>query len=192
MSVVLDADGYGLVAVTEVDPTVLDTFSCGKRHLDEFLTQRAAFFHKEWLGFVWIVLHRDMDYPIGYFSLNNEALELSDAEETNLGMSDYSGLKRFPAIMMGRLAVDTRLQGSGASTQLMHMALDMIGGRLATSPLSAARLVIVDADNDPKVLRYYEKHGFERSSWADKQATHQGGKKSRATVKMLRDILQPW
>ena len=39
MSVVLDADGYGLVAVTEVDPTVLHTFSCGKRHLDEFLTQ---------------------------------------------------------------------------------------------------------------------------------------------------------
>ena len=57
-------------------------------------------------------------------------------------MSDYSGPKRFPAIMMGRLAVDTRLQGSGASTQLMHMALDMIGGRLAQ--LSAARLVIVD------------------------------------------------
>lgn len=185
------AGGYGLLPVTEVPLDLLSGFSCGKPHLDEFLTERAEFFHREHLGFCWVVLHRDWTGPVGYFTLHNEAVELIDHEESDLGLSDYSGLKRFPAICIGRLAVDERLQGTGASDQLMTLVFGLMAGE-SLQP-SAARILVVDADNDPKVLRYYERNGFARSQWADKQAAHQGSKRQpRATIKMLRDILLPW
>lgn len=186
----LSTDGYGLLAVTDIAPNLLGHFECGNPGLESFLTTNAAFFHRERLGFCWMVMHRDWPTPAGYFTLNNDAVQLSTSEEGGLGLSDSPGLTRFPAVNIGRLAVATELQGNGVSAEVMGLALDAIRGDIDLS--SAARLVVVDADNTPKVLRYYTRHGFEVSLWAEKQATNQGGKKPRPTIKMLRDILKPW
>jgi len=189
MSTALAADGYGLAEVTDIAPDTLAQFSCGKAHLDHFLTDRAGFMHQEHLATVWVVLHRDLSYPAGYFTLHNDSLELMGSEETSLGLRDNAELKRFPAIVIGRLAVDFRLQGTGVSDVVMQLTLSLIQNSVTTR-VSAARLIVVDADNEPKVLHFYQRNGFEISLWADKQARHQGGKhSSRATVKMLRDIL---
>lgn len=186
----LSPDGYGLLAITDIAPDLLAQFKCGNARLEAFLTESAAFFHRERLGFCWVVVHQDWPTPVGYFTLNNDAVQLSTSEEGSLGLSDSPGLTRFPAVNIGRLAVATDLQGNGVSAQVMVLALDEIRGDIDLS--SAARLVVVDADNTPKVLRYYERHGFVVSLWAEKQATHQGGRTPRTTVKMLRDILIPW
>lgn len=180
-------DGYGLAEVTQIAPETLALFSCGKDHLDRFLRERADFMHQEHLATVWVVMHRDLPHPVGYFTLHNDSLTLTGSEETNLGLRDNADLKRFPAIVIGRLAVDERLHGTGASNVVMQLAFNVIQGSVSTR-LSAARLVVVDADNDPKVLRFYERNGFESSLWADKQAANQS-RGARATVKMLRDIL---
>lgn len=184
----LGADGFGLAEVTDISTDVFQAFRCGKKHLDDFLIHRAEFMHREHLASVWIVMHRDLVHPVGYFTLHNDSLELTQFEETNLGLSDHADIKRFPAIVMGRLAVDERLHGTGASDSVMSLAMGVVQ-RGVSQRLSAARLVVVDADNDPRVLRYYERNRFERSDWADKQALNQGGKRPRSTVKMLRDIL---
>lgn len=186
----LSPDGYGLLAVTDIAPDLLAQFKCGNIRLEAFLTEQAAFFHRERLGFCWVVVHRDWPTLVGYFTLNNDAVQLSTSEEGDLGLSDSPDLSRFPAVNIGRLAVATELQGNGVSARVMYLALDEIRGE--SDLASAARLVVVDADNTPRVLRYYERHGFVVSRWAEKQATHQGGKKPRVTVKMLRDILMPW
>jgi ribosomal protein S18 acetylase RimI-like enzyme len=182
----LERHGYGLVPVTELDSGLLVEFSCGKPHLDDFLRDKARFFHADRLGLCWVVLHKDFPTLVGYFTLNNDSLELTTSEEGDLGLQDHSGLKRFPAICIGRLAVDRRLQGMGVGAEVMRLAIGLIAD---SSAPSAARIVVVDADNDPKVLRYYERHGFLRSAWAEKQAVHQGGKQQRPTIKMLRDIV---
>jgi len=188
----LSDEGYGLAELTEIDPAVYAGFNCGKPHLDDFLVNRAHFFHSSRLGHVWLVLHADSPGPVGFFTLHNDSLELTSMEETDLGLSDHAGLKRFPAINIGRLAVDAKFQKTGASNKVMRMALDLIGGRAVRTSPSAARIVVVDADNDEGVLKYYGRHGFEQSAWADKQAAHQGGRAKRPTIKMLRDILMPW
>lgn len=187
----LSRDGYGLLPVTELSVALLGSFSCGKPRLDEFLRETAVFYHRERLGFTWVVVHEQCTDVLAYFTLGNDTLKLTSSEEADLSLSDYAGLSHFPAVRMGRLAVATPYQKTGVSHRVMQLALDEVRGDLGLS--SAARLVVVDADNDESVLRYYERHGFVRSAWADKQATHQGGKRqARTTIKLLRDILQPW
>jgi predicted GNAT family N-acyltransferase len=186
----LDSTGFGLLPVTEVDPGLLQSFQCGKPHLDLFLQERAPLFHVERLCYAWVVVHADCATPVAYFTLNNDALELATSKETDLGLQDHVGLTRFPAVNIGRLAVDQTFHKTGVSQQVMALALDQIRG--VSSVPSAARLVVVDAANEASVIRYYERHGFLKSLWAEKQALHQGGKKNRTTIKMLRDILVPW
>jgi predicted GNAT family N-acyltransferase len=191
MTTPLSADGYGLLPVTEIPLDLLNGFTCGKPRLDAFLHDRAVFFHRERLGFTWVVVHDQCADVVAYFTLSNDALTLTSSEEDELGLTDHAELQRFPAVNIGRLAVAAQFHQSGVSGQVMRLALDAVQGDASLS--TAARLVVVDADNDEAVLRYYERHGFVRSLWADKQATHQGGKRqTRATIKMLRDILVPW
>lgn len=191
MTLRLDPSGYGLAPVTKLNASLLAEFSCGKPHLDAFLRDRATFFHEERLGFCWVVLHQDfVTAPVAYFTLNNDSLELTTSEEGELGLSDSSELKRFPAICIGRLAVHQQLHGAGVGAEVMRLALALIANGDTSS--SAARIVVVDADNEPKVLSYYARHGFVRSAWAERQAAHQGGKRQvRQTIKMLRDIMAP-
>lgn len=186
----LDSAGFGLLPVIEVDAEILQPFDCGKPQLNQFLHERARFMHTARLGYVWVVMHAECATPVAYFTLNNDALELMDSEELDLSLTDHAELKRFPAVNIGRLALDKQFHGSGASDQVIRLALDQITGG-ASAP-SAARLVVVDAANDHKVIRYYERNGFVKSLWAEKQALHQGGKKPRPTIKMLRDILISW
>lgn len=191
MTEALPSDGYGLLPVTEISPALLERFTCGKPRLDAFLQDRATFFHRERLGFTWVVMHEQCADVVAYFTLSNDSLTLTSSEEDELGLSDHAELPRFPAVNIGRLAVAAVFHKTGFSDQVMRLALDEVlgDGNLST----AARLVVLDADNDESVLRYYERHGFVRSLWADKQATHQGSKRQpRTTIKMLRDILLPW
>jgi predicted GNAT family N-acyltransferase len=187
---VFSAQGYGLLPITEVALDLVSNFSCGKPRLDAFLHKKAQFFHSERLGFTWVVFHESSDVILAYFTLSNDALTLTSSEEEELGLNDHADLQRFPAVNLGRLAVATPFHKTGVSDEVMRLALNQVRD---DANLSAARLVIVDADNTDSVIRYYTRHGFVRSLWADKQATHQGGKRHlRPTVKMLRDILVPW
>lgn len=191
MMLALPFEGYGLLPVTELAPDLLHQFECGKPRLDGFLRDKAVFFHRERLGLTWAVMHEQCANMVAYFTLSSDALVLTSSEEADLSLTDHAELSRFPAINMGRLAVASQYQRAGVGAQVMRLALDEIRGD--TGLAAAARLVVVDADNDESVLRYYERHGFVRSLWADKQATHQGGKRQlRTTIKMLRDILVPW
>ncbi|MFG6416642.1 hypothetical protein ACG02S_22345 [Roseateles sp. DC23W] len=67
------------------------------------------------------------------------------------------------------------------------------GEVLESQSLSAARLVILDADNEPRVISFYRRLGYVDSLWAEAQAKHRP-KAARTnapppTVKMIRDIL---
>jgi len=182
----LPIDGYGLLPVTEVDPNLLTAFHCGKPHLDEFLVQ-APEFHRDRLGLSTVAFHRDVPGVVGYFTLANDALPLTSAEQFELNVN--AGLKAYPAVKLGRLAVAQHLQRCGVGRQLVAF---IHGEILDSASLSAARLVIVDADADPQILAFYQSIGYQESLWAESQAKHTSvGKKSTVspTVKMIKDIL---
>ena len=181
--------GYGLLPVVEVSPEALADFDCGKPHLNEFLVN-ARYFHRDRLGLTSVVFHHDLaGRVVGYFTLANDSLPLTTSEQGELGLHDTVVLKAYPAVKLGRLAVASDLQGQGVGEQVM----DLVHGEILDSAsLSAVRLVILDADNDPQVVRFYRKLGYQESLWAEKQALKVAGSKSVApasTIKMIRDIL---
>lgn len=186
----LAEEGYGLLPIVEVFPEALTGFDCGKPHLNEFLVSAASHFHRERLGLTSVVFHRDLaGRVIGYFTLANDSLPLTTSEQGELGLHDGIVLKAYPAVKLGRLAVASDLHGQGIGEQVM----DLVHGEILDSAsLSAARLVILDADNDPRVVRFYRKLGYQESLWAEKQAIKVAGAKQggpASTIKMIRDIL---
>ena len=189
----LSEAGYGFLPVIEVDERLLATFQCGKPHLDEFLTQHAASMHRARLSYTSVVMHQDLaDQVVGYFTLANDGLRLNSSEQFDLGLSEVP-LSVFPAVKLCRLAVSQQLQGEGVGRSILDLVL---GEVLEDDSLSAARLLVVDADNEDRVIRFYERYGFVPSLWAEQQ-NHNHGKRSRgqaqapAAVKMLLDILDP-
>jgi hypothetical protein len=108
----LAADGYGLLPIDEVTPQdLLAGFRCGKQHLDEFLTGQALDWHRKRLGFTTVVFHRDVQGVVAYFTLANDGLPLTTAEQLELDVD--RPLSAYPAVKLGRLAVSEVLQGQG-------------------------------------------------------------------------------
>ena len=95
-------------------------------------------------------------------------------------------LSAFPAVKLGRLAITSKLQGSGIGAQVISL---VIGEIVNDESLSASRLVVVDADNDERVIRFYKSQGFQPSLWAEKNARNHQRKGGNGAVKMWLDIL---
>lgn len=93
----------------------------------------------------------------GYYTLSTASVRLSD-----LPPEVFKRLPRypdFPAVLIGRLAIDHRYQGQGLGSALL---ID-IYRRTKRIGVDAALLgVIVDATDDAARL-FYEKHQFQRS-----------------------------
>src|SRR5450830_39619 len=162
---------YGFLPAPEVDPDILTAFDCGKAHLNAFLKEVALPFHTSRLGLTNVVFHADHMGPVGYFTLSNDAIFLRESERFELNLQGQDVHVNFlPAVKLCRLAVDNQLQRQGAGGAIM----DLIRGEVYDSASnSAARLLVLDADNEPAVLKFYEKHGFKNSLFAEGQAkTH--------------------
>lgn len=186
----LRESGFGVLPIVDVEPELLVGFECGKSHLDRFLASDGVDMHLDRLGLTSVVFHADVPGTVvGFFTLSNDGIPLTTSEQQELGLRGEFALTAFPAVKLGRLAVAKRLQGQGVGRQLMDLVLGEI---LDSASLSAARLVVVDADNDPPVLAFYRQLGFQDSLWAQRQArNHGGGRRADppAAVKMVRDIL---
>lgn len=182
--------GYGLMPVVEVAHALLEHFDCGKEHLNRFLLDAEAS-HADRLGFTTVAFHESCPgRVIGYFTLANDGLPLTTSEQGELGLCGDVSLASFPAVKVCRLAVAKDLQRQGVGRQLMALVHGEIHD---ADTLSAARIVIVDADNTPAVVSFYAGLGYRNSLWAERQARHHGPSMRRGppqAIKMIRDILQ--
>lgn len=180
-------DGFGLLSAVRVEPSILQDFRCGKPHLDTFLRQSRNL-HEDRIGHTTVAFHEDVSgKAVGFFTLANDGLPLKTSEVEELGLREAYPLTSFPAVKIGRLAVSVDLQRQGVGRQL----LALIHGSIIDSPsLSAARLVVVDADNDSSVIAFYKSAGYRESLWAeDKNRNHSSRRDRSITIKLLRDLL---
>lgn len=186
---VLDPAGYGYLPIPEVDAPQLEGFTCGKQHLDHFLTSTAIPLHEARLGFTSVVFHQDAEGPIGYFTLANDAIPLEQSERLELGLDDsVATMNAIPALKIGRLAVRSDHQGGGVGSFIMQLIL---GHALNGDGMSSSRLLVVDADNDERVLAFYRRNLFEESLWARNKIKNNTAKAKRpTTIKMHRDVLK--
>ena len=139
-------------------------FSCNDEDLDEFFAKDCLVNQRKLLGKTYLFcLKNSPDTIVTAFSLSNDSIRLTNRltdeykeqflEDTDL--HDKS-LKRFPAVLIGRLGTNSKYAGKGYGSAIM----DFIKVLFRTNNRTGCRFLIVDALNRPETLHYYEKNGF--------------------------------
>lgn len=81
-----------------------------------------------------------------------------EAKQSFLVSTDLQGksLRRFPAVLIGRLATNKQFAGKGVGTAVM----DLIKNWFRYENKTGCRFIIVDALNSEATIHYYKKNDF--------------------------------
>jgi len=74
-----------------------------------------------------------------------------------LDYTRYRMGKSYPGVLIGRLAVSSLFAGKGVGSEILDFIRMWF---LDESNKTGCRFAIVDAKNEPKILRFYERKGF--------------------------------
>lgn len=109
------------------------------------------------------VLKKSPNTIVSAFSLSNDSIRLTNRitdEYKELFLDDTDlrdkTLKRFPAVLIGRLGTNKEFARRGYGTAIM----DFIKVLFRTNNRTGCRFIIVDALNRTETLHYYKKNGF--------------------------------
>ena len=147
---------------------VLDTsypFTCGNdEDMDEFFREDAVDYTYFKMGKSYCFrLDADLKQIIACFTVSNDSLRIYDLPSSRKkAMWDITNrekmLSRYPGVLIGRLAVDIDYARRGIGSQILDFIKMWFD---APDNKTACRFVIVDAKNEPEVLTFYQKNGFE-------------------------------
>jgi predicted GNAT family N-acyltransferase len=130
------------------------SFTCGVDSLDDYIKNRASQELKKLVSTPYVLTDSPERQVLGYYCLSSYSIASTELEEsTAKKLPKYPLL---PAIMLGRLAVDSGYQGKGYGDLLVADALKR---SLALSKQLASFAVVVDAI-DQGVAKFYQRHGF--------------------------------
>ena len=135
------------------DEHELEPFSCGEPGLDQWLKRRARVNQASGASRVYVVCRGKA--VVGYYALAAGAVERDDAP----GKVRRNMPAPIPVIILGRLAVDLREQGSGLGAALLR---DALLRALSASGEIGASAVLVHALNEG-ARAFYLRHGFVES-----------------------------
>lgn len=129
-------------------------FSSGVEALDDYLRLHAGHDARRRVATVWVLRDVDTDVIVGYDTLSATSIVAGALPpEAAKRLPPYPAL---PAVLLGRLAVDTRYRAQGFGQRLL---VDALRRALAGSQEIGAMAVVVDAQNaDARV--FYERYGF--------------------------------
>lgn len=147
---------------------VLDTsypFTCGNdEDMDEFFREDAVDYTYFKMGKSYCFrLDADPKQIIACFTVSNDSLRIYDLPSSRKkAMWDITNrekmLSRYPGVLIGRLAVNIDYARRGIGSQILDFIKMWFD---APDNKTACRFVIVDAKNEPEVLTFYQKNGFE-------------------------------
>jgi GNAT superfamily N-acetyltransferase len=129
-------------------------FSSSEPVLDDWLKQRALVNQENGASRSYVVCLAGEDRVIGYYAL---AMGQILNQEVPGGMRRNMPMQ-IPAVILGRLAVDSGAQGHGLGGSLLQ---DAVARSLRAAKEVAARLMIVHAIS-PAAEAFYLHHGFTR------------------------------
>lgn len=122
--------------------------------LERFLRQQARQEMDKNVSVSYVLRPSDATQILGYYTLSASAIVLKDLPEAlRKKLPHYPVV---PAILLGRLAIDSRFQGQGLGAKLLIHALKRA---YQTSRIIGAVAVVVDAIDQPAVS-FYRKYGF--------------------------------
>lgn len=130
-------------------------FDSGEQSLDRYLADRALSNHLADLARCYVCIDDETGKVLGYYTLSAVAVEHADLP----GKLRRNAPNPVPAVLMGRLAIDTNAQGSGLGRFLVR---DAILSTLAAADQIGVRILLVHALHQ-KAATFYQKLGFKRS-----------------------------
>ncbi len=150
----------------------LDNFDCSNLDLNEFFKQDAIKYSNDLLGKTYaFVLDENKKSIVCMFTVSNDSLKADDLpnsrkKKVNKEIPQNKQRKSYPAVLIGRLGVDSRFKSSGIGSQLM----DFIKAWFI-DPLNktGCRFIVVDAYNNDQAINYYLKNDFEFLFSTEKQ-----------------------
>lgn len=130
-----------------------EPFCCGIASLDSYLKERASQDVRRDVARVFVKTNDD-GVIVAYYSLSAYTISISELPD-NL-VKKLPRYPLIPAILLGRLAVDTRLQGQGYGYVTLTDAL--LRASLISKQLGSAA-VVAEAVNE-RASSFYRKYGF--------------------------------
>ncbi|MDE1821151.1 MAG: GNAT family N-acetyltransferase [Euryarchaeota archaeon] len=133
-----------------------DTFSCGEPELDEFLLKAEAvdYFEDGEGNTALVYLGKDL---VAYYTISSDSLRSEYVDMRKVSGShakrEILQLETYPAMKIGRLAVQKHWQGQGVGRLLVRRIV-----ALAVRSPGAVRFITLNAK--PRAASFYEKCGF--------------------------------
>lgn len=148
------------------DRSLVDKFDCDLDDITSFLQDDALNYQDQKIANTYIFTDLNKNI-LAYFSISNDSLNDLGNEKgftstvwnrlhRFIRLTNSKRIRQYPSIKIGRLGVHKSLHGTGLAYQLM----DFIKGWVTIGHKPACRLLVLDAVNQPKQLRYYGRNKF--------------------------------
>lgn len=138
----------------------IESFNCGDADLNDFIINESMLYRQALLA-VSYVAEGNNGQAIGYFSLANDRISLTDFEN-NTEFNRFrrhrfvneKRLKSYPAVKICRLGIDFSVKGCGIGSEL----LDFIKSYFVVNNKTGCRFITVDAY--AAAVPFFPKNGF--------------------------------
>lgn len=147
--------------------TTIKPFKCAEEDLNGFLFEDALHFQKELMAVTYLIEDIRENITVAYFSLLADKISFNPEAKSvwnkiNRNIPNPKRRRNYPAVKIGRLAVNERYVGQGVGT----FVLDSIKYAFTTVKRLGCRFITVDALNS--AATFYENNGFHFFTELDK------------------------
>jgi GNAT superfamily N-acetyltransferase len=140
-------------------------FDCNDEDIDlkEFLEEDALPYLKQLLAVTYLI--ESPKATIAFFTVSNDKILLAESKSKQFWKKHVAsnlhfekrGFNSFPAVKIGRLAVNKNYQSQGFG----KMIIDWVKHSFIEHNKTGCLFVIVDALNRPRTISFYQKCGFD-------------------------------
>lgn len=140
----------------------IESFDCGDADLNDFIITEAPYYRKALLAVTYVFVHRGTNQVVGYFSLANDRISVTDFEcKTEFNrfrrhrFVNEKRIKSYPAVKICRLGISSSAHGCGIGSML----LNFIKLYFLDENKTGCRFITVDAYID--AVPFYERNDFQ-------------------------------
>jgi len=138
-------------ALTNRHVDYLNSFKSISNELNDFLKNDALDGQSIMISRTYLCFYKE--HLVGFITLLGDTIEPKFVTKTD-GINDYEYAK-YPAIKIGRLAVDKEFSGRGVGLHMLKWAIGLVN---QISKQIGCRYITVDSKQDS--IRFYEREGF--------------------------------
>lgn len=138
-------------------------FTCGNDDMDDFFKHDVLDYAQYHMGKSYCFrLANQPEKIVCAFTVSTDSIRISTMPRSRRDKMwsithHQKRLRRYPGILIGRLAVAKEFAGKGIGSELLYIIKQMF---LDPNLRAGCRFLIVDAKNEPEVIPFYEKNGF--------------------------------